>query len=88
MIDTDKRTVDQIMRCIDWCQADEFWRSNILSMPKLRKQFDQLRLSAIRAQRASNGPRPSTTDQAVAQTLALAESLGDEYQPPRRAVAG
>jgi hypothetical protein len=33
------------------------------------------------------GPRPSTTDQAVAQTLALAAELGDE-PPPRRAVAG
>jgi hypothetical protein len=26
----------------DKCQADEFWRSNILSMPKLREKFDQL----------------------------------------------
>lgn len=84
MLDNDKRTVDQIMGCIDWCQADEFWRSNILSMPKLRKQYDRLRLAAHRDGRYA-GPRQSTTDQAVAQTLALADELGDE---PRRAVAG
>jgi hypothetical protein len=32
---------------IRWCQADEFWRGNILSMPKLREKYDQLRLKAL-----------------------------------------
>jgi hypothetical protein len=47
MIDTDGREVAAIHRCIDWCQNDPFWSTNILSMPKLRKQYDQLRLKAI-----------------------------------------
>jgi hypothetical protein len=42
LIDRDKRTEGQVRWIIDWCQADEFWRSNILSMPKLRDKFDQL----------------------------------------------
>jgi hypothetical protein len=42
LIDRDKRTEGQVRWIIDWCQADEFWRSNILSMPKLREKFDQL----------------------------------------------
>jgi hypothetical protein len=46
MIDRDGRAEEQIHRCIDWCQDDEFWRSNILSMPKLREKYDQLRLKA------------------------------------------
>lgn len=46
LIDRDKRTVSQIITAIDWCQDDEFWRGNILSMPKLREKYDQLRLAA------------------------------------------
>lgn len=32
-----------IRQVIDWSQQDEFWQGNILSAPKLRKQFDQLK---------------------------------------------
>lgn len=53
LIDKDGRTVDQILKAIDWCQDDDFWRSNILSMPKLRAKYDQLRLAAQRSARAS-----------------------------------
>lgn len=56
MLDKDKRTVDQVKRAIEWCQRDEFWRSNVLSMPKLREKYDQLRLAA---QRSTNGARAS-----------------------------
>lgn len=48
MIDRDGRTPDQIRRAIDWCQDDEFWRANVLSMPTLRSRYDQLRLAAKR----------------------------------------
>lgn len=46
----DGKTHAQVMTCIEWCQQDEFWRGNILSMPTLRKQYDRLRLAAGRAQ--------------------------------------
>lgn len=46
MIERDKRTIAQIEWIVRWSQQDEFWRSNILSMPKLRLKFDQLRLAA------------------------------------------
>lgn len=48
LLDLDGRTPEQVRTAIDWCQADEFWRSNILSMPKLREKYDQLRLIAQR----------------------------------------
>jgi hypothetical protein len=48
MMTRDERTEEQIHAAIDWCQDDEFWRVNILSMPKLREKFDQLRLAAGR----------------------------------------
>jgi hypothetical protein len=74
MIDNDHHTADQVRRAIDWCQTDEFWRTNILSMPKLRQQYDRLRLAAQRnGARAS--PRPSTTDQRVAQAAELVARL-------------
>lgn len=38
--------VGEVERVINWCQADDFWRSNILSPGKLRKQFTQLLLKA------------------------------------------
>lgn len=47
MLDKDHRTFDQVEWMIRWTQADEFWRANILSMPKLRSKFDQLRLRAV-----------------------------------------
>ena len=42
MIRLDKRTPEDIRRIIEWCQDDTFWQNNILSITKLRKQFDQL----------------------------------------------
>ena len=64
MLDRDGRTEDQIMRAIDWAQNHEFWRANILSMPKLRERYDQLRLQA--SQPRANG-RQSTTNDRVRQ---------------------
>ena len=52
MLDRDGRTEQEIHGAIEWCQQDEFWRSNILSMPKLREKYDQLRLQAQRQGRA------------------------------------
>jgi hypothetical protein len=49
MLDNDGRTEQEIHGAIDWCQADEFWRGNILSLPKLREKYDQLRLQAQRS---------------------------------------
>mgnify|MGYP000856094348 CR=1 FL=1 len=62
LLDKDGRTVDQVIKAIDWCQDNEFWRSNIRSMSKLREQYDTLRLQASRV----NGRHQSTTDARVA----------------------
>lgn len=50
MLDRDDRAPEQVHRAIDWCQDHDFWRSNILSMPKLREKYDQLRLQAGRSE--------------------------------------
>lgn len=59
LLDRDGLSVAQVEAAIRWCQADEFWRSNILSMSKLRDKYEQLRLAAQR-QRPSG--RQSTPD--------------------------
>ena len=59
MLDRDGRTEQEIHGAIDWCQADEFWRANVLSLPKLREKYDQLRLQA---QRKTGGTRQQETD--------------------------
>ena len=42
MIRIDKRDPKEIRKVIEAAQADEFWKNNILSPDKLRKQYDQL----------------------------------------------
>jgi hypothetical protein len=44
LLDKDQRSFDEAMSVLDWCQRDEFWKSNIESIPKFRKQYDRLRL--------------------------------------------
>ena len=46
MIERDKRTPQQIHNMIDWCQSNDFWKQNILSTAKLRKQYDTMRPKA------------------------------------------
>jgi hypothetical protein len=40
----DGRSAEDILAHIEWCQRDSFWRANCLSMPALRRHFDQLTL--------------------------------------------
>ncbi len=66
MVEVDKRAPARIIEVIEWCQKNEFWRSNILSMGKLREQFDQLELQMQRGgnrrsgQRGGAGRKPPT----------------------------
>lgn len=66
MLDRDERDLDKALRLIDWCQDDEFWRGNILSMAKFRAKYDQMRLRA----NSEGGHKPTTaTPEAVTEWL-------------------
>lgn len=56
MIDKDGREPDRIIRAIDWCWNDDFWRGKIESIPKLRVQYDKLRLQAARGGKSNVHP--------------------------------
>lgn len=45
----DKRPRATVKAVIKWCQADDFWQNNILSVNKLRIQFDQLQMKMNQA---------------------------------------
>jgi len=44
--EADERSEEDIETIVRWCQKDSFWKSNVLSMPKLREKFPQLWLKA------------------------------------------
>jgi|TARA_Y100000034_G_scaffold12582_2_gene13215 hypothetical protein len=44
LVDKDRRPIDEAHQLIDWATSHEFWAANILSMPKFRAKYDQLRL--------------------------------------------
>ncbi len=45
------------LRLADWATSNEFWRTNILSMPTFREKFPQLRLKARREWEQAQGAR-------------------------------
>jgi hypothetical protein len=66
MIERDSRKPEQIKNMIDWCQADSFWKGNILSTKKLRDKYDQLKVRALedwnRQQGQNRGGRQAEID--------------------------
>lgn len=64
MLARDERDVDQAERVLRWCQADEFWRANIQSMPKFREKFGALFLQANRQPAAAPKPMERAQPQA------------------------
>lgn len=42
MMERDGRSLEECMAVIEFSQRDDFWKTNILSVPKLREKFDQL----------------------------------------------
>jgi DNA-binding Lrp family transcriptional regulator len=52
MIRLDGRTPEQIEKAMRWSQANDFWRGNIMSPEKLRKQYDRMRLQAMQEQKS------------------------------------
>jgi len=84
MLDRDGRSLQEVLGAIRWSQGHAFWSGVILSMPKLREKYDQLRMQAQRDMARGglqgqagglNGRRESTTDQRVRAGLELAEKM-------------
>ena len=46
MVELDNRTIEQVKGMIEWSQADDFWKINVLCTKKLREKYDQMRVAA------------------------------------------
>lgn len=71
LIDKDGYTVEQILYVARYATADEFWKSNILSLPKLREKFEALKIKA----QAQNRPQPQRMDHSARARAKEAEML-------------
>jgi hypothetical protein len=58
LIDKDGYTPDQILYVARFATTDDFWKSNILSIPKLREKFEALK---IKAQGQGHQSRPTAS---------------------------
>ncbi|PRZ15166.1 hypothetical protein [Nesterenkonia sandarakina] len=86
LLDRDKRPEAEIHRVIDWCQQDGFWKTNILSLPKLREKYDQLRLKAQEPQRPTGPPQQfrSAAERRYAQGATLVADELAQWQEQQR----
>lgn len=64
LIDKDGYGADQVARIIRWCQADSFWRGNVMSATKLREQFETLRAHANRKREERMQAAPTKSEKA------------------------
>jgi len=86
MRDRDQRTTEQILKVFRWANSDNFWRANILSPEKLRKQFDVLTAQMARPTAGrSQAPQPVSHPQSKA--FGPSDLLEDPDYMPRGVVA-
>jgi hypothetical protein len=58
ILDTDRRPLDEVLKIIEWSQNSIFWRANVRSVEKLRKQYDTLRLQMEANPNGRSGHKP------------------------------
>jgi hypothetical protein len=49
----DERHFEECMAVLEWSQRDEFWKANVLSMPKFREKYPTLRAQWVRSRLAT-----------------------------------
>jgi hypothetical protein len=60
IVEQDERTLDHLKKLIIWVQRNDFWKANVLSPAKLRKQLDTLEMQMEQeSNRKNRSPFPS-----------------------------
>lgn len=88
LLDRDKRPLAEAVAVLAWCQADEFWKANIQSLPTFRAQYDKLRLRWEQTRPVEHPSSPETIKEWVRQQWKLGHVAEIEertklrYTPP------
>jgi hypothetical protein len=80
LVDTDGRHFEEAIAVLEWCQADEFERTVVLSMPKFRKRYGALRLKWLRERQSAAAARTVSRE---TPPIATTADLVAAYQMPR-----
>lgn len=81
MIASDKRSPPHVSALIRWVQHDSFWKSNVLSMDKLREKFDQLEMKMQQTAKGGNfNGKQLSSDEYLKQALAAAARMRGTVQ--------
>jgi hypothetical protein len=81
LVDTDGRHFEEALAVLEWSQRDEFERTVVLSMPKFRKRYPQLRLKWM--QQAHRAALPPQSQWSAAAAPASTADLLAAYEKPR-----
>lgn len=76
LLDKDRVPLGAAEETMRWALADPFWKSNVLSMPTFRKQYDRLRLRATTPQTTSQRVTPHQRSQQALANVARAIGAG------------
>ena len=89
MREVDKIPLVTIQQVFNWANSDDFWKTNILSASKLRKQFNQLQAKMVNTneQNRSNGTSAPNRLSAVDRVRARTETNRAARADNRNSVA-
>lgn len=68
-IESDGYTVEDLRQVYKFLQVDDFWKTNILSIPKLRKQMAQLKLKMANNGKTKRDHKEGTTFEELAAVI-------------------
>ena len=87
LIDRDERHFEEASAVLEFALTDEFWKTNILSMPTFREKYDQLRAKWVGSRQRVIAAR-ATFQQPTTADLMAAYGRRDDPQAERRRRAG
>jgi len=80
LLETDGRPYDEALQVMNFASSDDFWKSNILSMGKFRKQYTKLLLQSKRRPNTPDGETAEEKAERQRQTYAATiEDYAKEY---------
>jgi hypothetical protein len=77
LLDRDGVSLADALAVAAWSQADSFWKSNILSVPKLRQQYARLKLQSEQVKKSNEDVRKDTEWEMIRKRDLAEKARGD-----------